>query len=314
MRYILFLFFIIIPLSLYANFFDTGKWELVSSEQTRIKYDEETDQNIVVIEGNVEIKNGRNTYKADTVLFFEKKEEIRLLGNVEVFVNQIRVTALVCEYDMPTGRAYFFGNVVMKKEDFYLEAPKVWFWVYTNVLEATEEVYFKDKEYSGLATKVRYDDKNKTIRLDGYPYLKLYGAHYVGGDVIDITYDVVDPGFIHSATITGHADFFYKTEETDIYINSDVLTFSFKSKNTLQTILAQENVRYFSTSTSGNTSIQNINSDVLTVRFGDNNRIEDTVFSIRSGKIRGEKHDNNLQMKDMKVLPKWNYLDRSKKK
>jgi len=295
------------PVLIFANFFDTGKWELVKSDQTRIKYDEETDQNIVVIEGNVEIKNGKNTYKADTILFFEKKEEIRLLGNVEVFVNQIKVTALVCEYDMPKGRAYFYGNVVMQKDDFYLESPKVWFWVYTNVLEAIDEVYFKDKEYAGLATRVRYDDKNKKIQLDGFPYLKLYGTHYIGGDVIDITYDSVDPGFIHSVVVTGHADFFYKTDDTDLYINSDVLTFSFKAKDTLQQIVAKENVRYHSI-TSGTNTAQNINSDILTVLFAGNNHIETTTFSTRIGKIRGEKHDNNPQEKNMKILPKWNFL------
>lgn len=141
-------------------------------------------QDLVVLEGDVRITQGKTRILADRAAYDKGAGTILFTGRVQLAHEGIEVTAQELLYDRDSKEGTFRGAVKLTrveekgeggkaaKDAFTLACAEMDFAAEKKSFTARGQAVMEHKDFSATAGEIAYDDEHQELRLSGEPTLK----------------------------------------------------------------------------------------------------------------------------------------------
>ena len=225
----IFIFFLFFSSVAYAYQFK-GDWELINADRTELYV--KSNSNRVVFSGNVYIKNGKNSFKAQKIVYYEKERKIELSTELSVYINDTFITAERAIYFVDEEKANFYENVVISRNSFKMTGKRAVFYAKNSNFVIDGNVYFSQKRYNGFSEKFFYYDKEEKVVLKGFALIVL-DKNYISADKIEM--NLIDEKHIKELFLTRAVDI-YAVGKEKLYLRSQKAHITFVKNNELKEV------------------------------------------------------------------------------
>ena len=267
-----------------------GSWELIHADRSKVFYG--APETRVLFQGNVLFANGGDRYQGDRVIYLEKSGLITIEGHVLIKREGYEMQAETLFFHTRGGTTELKGDVRVKSETMSVSSEEA-FIGEDGEMNFVHDVVFESGSYVGLADTMIVEKSQRSVRLDGIPYLAME-KRYIGGD--EMVINLEEGNRITSLVIKGHGDMMWTGEEQTIYLQSRDLSLFFAEENRLDLIRARGDVRG---SLESSDSVNHFHGQAMDVRFNRNEPEEILLTGEAGGSVTGltagEKEENNVR-------------------